>query len=440
MVFRKLSILPSRILLLLSLLATANVHADDVLQRLRLLVEQQDFTAAYQLGTSAGYDYAGNAEFDFYFALAAMGNQRPDEAVLALERVLLSEPRNERARLELGRAYLGLAEYANAKRTFEQVLATNPPPNVRARVELLLGFIDKQLAATRWQRNLWVSATAGYDSNINAATHVDSVAVPALGGTVILDPSSREIEDGFRELIGAGELKYRFNQQSLGFGTVSVRDRNNFDTDAFDILTTTAQLGAEKKAGNDRWKFPVTFDGLWLDGLRYREMASVGLEWNRERPGRVAPTASVQTGTMHYPTQAERDVLFWTVGIGLSKNLVRLRHTVQLQLGDETADEPAGEHNGRQYAGARLVSQWQLGQPLTLAAQLSIQRSEYHAADPVFSLERQDTVAQGALGLTWQSNPQLSWRLDGSFLANDSNLELYEYRRTVVSGSVSYAL
>lgn len=440
MVLRTSSILPSGILLLLGLLAAASLHADDLPQRLRLLVEQQDFAAAYELGAAGGHDYTGETEFDFYFALAALGNQRPDEAVLALDRVLLSEPDNERARLELGRAYLALAEYANAKRTFEQVLAAKPPANVRARVELLLGVIEKQLAATRWHRGIWASAVAGYDSNVNAATHADSVAVPALGGSVILDPSSREIEDGFREVIAAGELKYRFNQQLLGFGTLSVRDRNNFDTDTFDVLTTTAQLGAEKKAGIDRWKFPVTFDGLWLDGLHYRDMVSAGLEWNREYPGRFAPMASLQAGTTNYPTQADRDAFFWTVGAGLTQNLARRRYALTFHVGGENADDGVGKHNGRQHGGVRLVGQWNLWQQLTLAAQLGSQRSEYNAPDPVFSRVRHDTLIQGALGLAWHSTPQLSWRLDGSFLANDSNLELYEYRRTVISGSVSYAL
>ncbi|HSG99353.1 MAG TPA: hypothetical protein VLB27_04845, partial [candidate division Zixibacteria bacterium] len=107
--------------------------------------------------------------------------------------------------------------------------------------------------------------------------------------------------------------------------------------------------------------------------------------------------------------------------------------------GDETAEDSAAAYNGRRYGGARVVGQWSVTQRMTAVAQLGAQESEYDAADPVFAKVRRESMTHGAIGLAWRSSGRLTWRLDGSFIANDSNLEIYEYSRSVISGSVNYA-
>ncbi len=430
---------PAAAFLALLLAVTGAPRADESTETLRRLTSQQDFRAAYDLAAGLVPELAGEPDFDFHFALAALGIGRAGEAALALERVLMSQPSNERARLELGRAYLALGEYGNAKRSFERVLAANPPPNVRTRVENLLVFIEKQLTRGRWRPSAWGSASAGYDSNVNAATDVASVSVPALGGNVALNPSSREIEDGFTELAAGGELKYQVNQQAFGFGAMSVRDRNNFDTDAFDTVVASAQFGWDQMRQDDRWRIPVSVDGLWLDGERYRESAGLGLEWNREREGRSAPGVFVQGGVISYPTQAQRDARYWTAGAGLTKRFAARLLGLNVYYGDETAEDSAAAYNGRRYGGARVIGQWSVTQRMTAVAQIGAQESEYDAADPVFAKVRRESMTHGAIGLAWRSSGRLTWRLDGSFIANDSNLELYEYSRSVISGSVNYA-
>lgn len=413
--------------------------ADDTARRIQQLTVQRDYQAAYEFAVGVLPDRMGDPDFDFQFALAALGVNRHGEAVLALERVLVNQPGNQRARLELGRAYIALGEFNNAKRTFEQVLAANPPSNVRARIALLLSFIDTQLARTRWHNSVWGVATAGYDSNVNAGTGVNSVTVPALGGSVTLDPSSQEIEDGFTELAVGGELKYQVNQQAFGFGTMSMRDHSNFDSDAFDTVVASTQLGWEQNYSGNRWRIPVSIEGLWLDGERYRETASGAVEWTRERPRHLVPGAFVQAGAMAYPTQAERDTKFWIVGAGLSGGMASRNYSFNFYYGDEDADDNAGTHNGRRYGGARFSGQWSFTQHVAMVAQCGAQESEYNAPDPVFASVRRETMYHGGVGLAWRSSGRLTWRLDGSFIANDSNLELYEYSRSVISGSVNYA-
>lgn len=303
---------------------------------------------------------------------------------------------------------------------------------------MLLSHIEQRLSSGRWRRSAVLSASTGYDSNINAATDVNSVTVPGFGGAVALDPNSREIEDGFTELLAAGELKYQLNQQAAGFAAMTFREHNNFDSAAFDTTVAAGQFGWETKRLDQSWRVPVNVEGLWLDGSRYRETASLGVEWSRIKPDALAPNVYVQAGAFNYPTQAERNAQFWIFGGGLTKQSSGRSMSASVYYADEDADDNRGAHNGRRYGGARLVGQWVATQHVSITAQLGAQESEYHAPDPVFGSVRREHMYHGGVGVAWRQSSRLTWRLDGSFIENDSNLELYEYSRSVFSGSAAY--
>jgi hypothetical protein len=97
------------------------------------------------------------------------------EAVEVLERVLILNDNNQRARLELSRAYMALKMYENAKYELQKVLASNPPQSVKDNVEKFLGAIERQ--SKEHSYSLMVSITSGFDTNVNAsATKEDLIA------------------------------------------------------------------------------------------------------------------------------------------------------------------------------------------------------------------------------------------------------------------------
>jgi len=84
---------------------------------MKSLVEQGRFADAFNLGLK-NESLSGEPLYDYYFGIAAVDSGRASLGVLALERVLLTNPENDLARLELARGYFVLEDYERAKEEF----------------------------------------------------------------------------------------------------------------------------------------------------------------------------------------------------------------------------------------------------------------------------------------------------------------------------------
>jgi outer membrane protein len=71
----------------------------------------------------------------FLLALLDMGDKDHDSAIRRLHRILVSEPKAVRVRLELGRAYFERGDYGNAERQFRFARAGRNPPGVTANID-----------------------------------------------------------------------------------------------------------------------------------------------------------------------------------------------------------------------------------------------------------------------------------------------------------------
>lgn len=121
--------------------ATAESERSPAVRAIKSLVEQGRFADAFNLGLK-NESLSGDPLYDYYFGIAAVDSGRPSLGVVALERVLLTNPDNDLARLELARGYFVLEDYERAKESFTRLLAKQLPPPVR-------GSIEKYLAAIR---------------------------------------------------------------------------------------------------------------------------------------------------------------------------------------------------------------------------------------------------------------------------------------------------
>ena len=75
------------------------------------------------------------------YGLSALEAGEPNEAVFALERVAATSTDGvlrQRARLELARAYFVTNNLTASENLFNQVLASNPPPNVQQNIQAFL--------------------------------------------------------------------------------------------------------------------------------------------------------------------------------------------------------------------------------------------------------------------------------------------------------------
>ena len=119
------------------------------------------------------------ADVVFLIGLAAIGaSQEPnvseakrdallDEAIASFRNMLVERPGLLRVRLELARAFFLKGTDSLARRSFEQVLASKPPPAVAANARRFLSEIWARRARRRWNMYLGAFAGAGHQHRLH---------------------------------------------------------------------------------------------------------------------------------------------------------------------------------------------------------------------------------------------------------------------------------
>ena len=107
------------------------------LTRGRQLMTDGRYQEAYELLQPFEADGKSDAAFNLLLGEAALRTQRAEQAKALFERSLALQPDSIEAHLGLGRAYLGLGDYASAKIEFETVIRFDDlPPDLQLQAEI----------------------------------------------------------------------------------------------------------------------------------------------------------------------------------------------------------------------------------------------------------------------------------------------------------------
>ena len=151
--------------------------------RLNKMLQEKKSEEAYVLAKQLADVEAGDPTFDLLYGLAALEAGHPHDATFAFERVLIADPNNIRARLELGRAHYMNGNYNAARAEFEEVLQHDIPPNVRRTIRKFMVLIAQKQRGKDKKTKVFgfVGFGLGGDTNVNAAATDDLISVPGLG-------------------------------------------------------------------------------------------------------------------------------------------------------------------------------------------------------------------------------------------------------------------
>ena len=223
---------------------------------------------------------AGEPRYDFLLGLSALNSGEAGLAVFALERVLAVQPDNARARAELGRAYFELRENDAAKQEFETVKETVADEQVANTVSKYLDALDVRVKSlSKFQWSVFVEGGGGFDSNVNAATSDDTIAIPALGGLQFVLADSAKAQDDFF-IIGeaGGRVAYRLGRPLIAFAGASVEKRINTSEDAD---TDTADVNEGLRYTFARNSLTAAFQGqrFEVDQNLFRTVTGANVQW-----------------------------------------------------------------------------------------------------------------------------------------------------------------
>ena len=432
----------SRLVLALSLGCALPVMAaaaqDAVVAEATAKRDAGDIKGAYALLMSNVQSKAGDPGFDYLLGITALDDDRPGEAIIALQRVLAVQPDNAQARAELARAYAMSGDIDTAKAQFETVVQdpTIPDP-VRRRFNSIIGQYDREIAGGGSSVSGFVDLAAGHDSNINSATQLTSITIPLFAwlGPGQLGGNSRAIDDQFTELQAGVSGVHATGRQDRVFGSVLGNWRNNLDSSTFDQSSVTATAGyAHTFASRNVFSVSAQGQQFWFGGDSYRSGYGAIGQYTRLLPGGRALSFGGQYYRFDYKSDPLRDAQRMSFAVTYSA----ARWVASLNGGRELALDRAGDANSNRFAGITFGLQIPVSERVAFVADGGADMRRYEGVDALFLRKRDDRRVDVSAGFKWAFGQRLQMLAKAGWSRNDSNIPLYEYRRWTAQVGLRY--
>ena len=385
---------------------------------------------------------AGNPDFDYVFGLAALDAGNPGRATLALERVLAVNPNFAGARIDMARAYFALGDFARAKDEFRAVLGQNPPPAARAVIERYLAAIEERETAKRTVLTGFLELTLGRDSNVNNSTSQTEVAGPALGNLVFtLDPTNVKRSDGYSTLSGGAEISHQVTPGFGLFAGAGGRYRANSTEDRFDTKSIEGRVGVAFPGERTLFRAMVQGERFYLDHEANRTTRGIAADARYSlNPATFLTGFAAKTAyRFEAPGLDVNDFDQVLAGVGM----IRLFHEGRSALAGTLLGGKENDIHGRadgdkDILGLRFGGNLNVLESLDVFASVGGQRGDYARENLAFQVTREDEQIDAVVGLVWRLSRNWSLRPQVLYVRNDSNIQIYSYKRTDASLTLRY--
>jgi outer membrane protein len=418
---------------------SSSVLADAALDRATRLLAQRQARQAYELLLPLESQRAGNPEYDYLLGIAALDSGHIERAIFALERVLAVQPDNALARAEIARAYYAAGERQTARKEFENVRRQRIPPQARETVDRYLSAIA---AAETTRVQAYFEAGFGSDSNVNGATDSSQIALPALGGIIAtLNPGATQDSDTFTSLAGGVNFTHKLNETWSAVGSASALGDFYQHATAFNRLTVDGSLGARWARQANAVTVGALAQSFRLDDSRYRDSWGGVAQWQHSYDERRQVTGYVQHARLHYPSQDIRDADRNIVGVAYAQAFAGTYTPVlygSIYGGEEKERASGVPWLGHKPVGLRLGGQATLGNGWSAFGSLAVEQRRYDGTDPTFLTTRRDDQYDAGIGIGYLLRPGVTLLGQVNYTDNDSNIQLYKFRRTVGLVSVRF--
>lgn len=417
--------------------------AEPDLDKADALMKQGKAAEAYSLLEPFEFAQSGKIRFDYLLGIAALDSGKPDKATIAFERVLATDPNFAGARIDMGRAYYQLGDFARAKTEFETVLTQNPPAAARATISKYLAAIEKQEDAKKTRGSGYVEAGIGHDTNVNFATSQSQIAVPALGNLIFtLNPTGVKAPDDYMTYAFGGEISHQITPELGVYAGADARSRSNMTLDRFDSTSVDLRAGLAMGQGANVYRLGVLGGRYALDDKSNRDTSGVNAEWRHLlNPSNQLSLFGQHARFRFEPTISVNDFDQSTYGANWVHVYKDGKALVMASVfnGDERA--PLRADGGKSFYGLRLGGQMQLNDKTELFAGLGAQFGKYKIANAAFSsptdsVMRDDKQYDANLGLNWHFDKAWTLRPQLAYMRNNSNIVIYKFDRTDLSITV----
>lgn len=421
--------------LLMSLPAVAGIP-----DQMKQMIEQKRAEDAYQLGLKHP-ELLGETYFDYIFGTAAVDAGRPSVGVLALERVLLNNPNNDVARLELARAYFVLGEYQRSREEFETVKQHNPPPGAVVTINQYLDAIKEKESATKISGGVFAEIGGGWNSNVNTAAAINNLILPIFGPVQLADGSKPQ-SSGFSYYSAGGQVNVPITRDVVTFANVNASSQRYAQYSGYDLQVANASVGTKVADGPNLYKIIAYGSIPKQDQIPVPTTGGGGAEYNRQ----LSDSQSVSVGygysnlaydqqysaynaNMNAGTLGYRQMMSSWPGkpvFDLVGNLARLA---------STANRPDLTRN---IGGGGLQLSFLPADKWGVSTGVAYAQYDYDGQDLLFLQGRTDNLYSANGVIQYKLGDGWSTRMELTYYNNQSNLQLYTYQQFTGSLKLRY--
>jgi outer membrane protein len=419
------------------LFSTISYAAQDaVTKEAETLIRKGDFNAAYQLLEPLETTRAGDVDYDYLLGVAGVESGNATRGAFALERVLATDPNHTDARAEMAKAHFILGETAASKAEFNNVLAQNPDAETKKTVEKLLTAIQK-IEGTTTTFGAFLGFGLGWDSNVSSAPSIASIGVPAFGGLLVqLDPSARELSDGFMNLSGGVSVRQPITSKLAAFGSASGTRRINNDETAFDNSSLDFNAGLQFTQNLHNFSVALQDSHFDLNSEAFRHAYGGTAQWLYNIDKNNQAGLYTQYSRLKYNGNDFRNAERYIVGANAAHVFEGDLSPVlfaSIYGGREVARDSLAVFLSQDIIGVRAGGQLSFNSKWQLQTSLSYERRDNDADDPAFLKKRRDNQYDASLGLNYMPAGDWSIRPQVSYGKVDSNIELNSFNRHIIS-------
>ncbi len=411
-----------------------------------LAIRQQGRIAeAYDLLANLLRDYPADEKVNFAFGVLAMERGRTSLGSLAFERVLTMNPDNDRARLELARAYYLTGQWEQSRLHFNRVLERDPPDTVRTTIgEYIRGIKRNQPG---WKAHTQTEVGAIYDSNINFGPKREIIGIDpiTIGGIrfdeLQIDPSTRS-QSAWGGFASANLRAFHDTGAVDGWSfECNLRAYGNFMIDATEYNISGIQLGGGPRYRRNKHAFraPLRLEYIHRDDKALATMTGFHPLHMYRYTHQCTFTTRIGIEHRNFAGGSDRDGFMGAIHEQITLlfgNRQKHRTDFGLRLGREFA-EAAIYRNTLVEGNLRLTSQ--ITPHTSVFGEATARYRQYEDREPLAPRTRRDIQWGVASGINRQLTARFHTNLRVQYTENESTFNLYDYARYTATWSLNHA-
>lgn len=401
-------------------------------------VYAHEYIDAWLLVNHYTEDYLGDPEFDFFYGLIALNIGENERAVFAFERVVINKPSWLDAQLYLARSYLKMKSYHSTIEVSNRLLAQQSlPENLKLEVNQLKEIAVHNLEKQSFYINQVLSASSGFDSNVNAGTREDNIYFPFLKETITLSDNSTESSDAYLSLNYQLNGRHVFSQTSKLRFFAKGQSHTFLSKSEFNRLSLSGNVEYQKDFTHFSSSVGVQIAPLWFDKEFYRNQFGTKLGLNKKFNEHFLLSGDIYLGQTSNHSDKNLSTDDGSLALAIQYFNGSWRHMFSTSYLAELTNNDAYKHNSRKTSAISYSTLWLINKLWLVNAQLGYQHQDYQAEHPFFFEIRQDKMLLMGLSLKYQQSKSWSYNLSTNFQDKTSNLPLFSYQRFDVFLSTS---